>query len=645
MVNKKIKQYWIIGAIIAVILVFLSNQSIKPDSREIIEIKANPKLSDSLKMSMINILSKESTPFAIAFAKIGTKSRVIIETKNNDIVIKKQNLRPIAKIDELNILVGEYTPPEIINLTKDENVIQIDEDILMEAYLSTSVDVIRAEPKGGYTQNTFGKGVKVCVLDTGINDKHQYIGELDDNHKALCLTPPCKVGSAIDGHGHGTHCAGIIMSSMKRAGGLNGGYEDGVAPDTELYVGKVLGDNGRGYFSGILDGIRWCIDDAGADIISMSLGGGNYPGNCDSTSMCQQINHLLQGKNTIIVVAAGNAGSQGGGAPGCCSSVVSVASTTKNKQMSYFSSYNDEVDISAVGSNVLSTFQPLNRFATLSGTSMATPHIAGALAVLKSVKPTTTKGQLLDAVYSTAVNLGYPKKQQGYGLIDVYGACNALMPPISPDKCANVQYSNSSMYIKSGKRGLEASMNSWIRLPFFEEKQVETKPATEVCPTLSKEECLIYSSNCAYYTKKGCISNSQSPQQMKYIKINPQNYYVYSANIKSKLVIDSNYRLITSAQFPGSSDRYAIYHNLPYDALYISYLSYNTEYYYVFRRLDYYTGTNIINKAKSIKEQLITSNYNILGFIGDESSTANVCKSLFSSKYSDAGRSCSWWLN
>jgi subtilisin len=210
-----------------------------------------------------------------------------------------------------------------------------------------------------------GEGVVVAILDTGVDAGHPGL-----TGQVIRSANHTNSPTASDRQGHGTHCAGIVAERADGAGLV------GVAPGAKIHAGKVLGDNGSGLSSGIAQGIRTAVA-AGVDIISMSLGGPTP--DADTRNAIQE---AVQ-KGIWVVCAAGNEGpGDSPSFPGNYPEVVCVAAVDERGNVARFSSRNREVDIAAPGVSILSTY-PGGRYASLSGTSMATPYVAGVLALLR----------------------------------------------------------------------------------------------------------------------------------------------------------------------------------------------------------------------------------------------------------------------
>ncbi|TDV44824.1 S8 family serine peptidase [Actinophytocola oryzae] len=267
-----------------------------------------------------------------------------------------------------------------------------------------------------------GTGATVAVLDTGYDATHPdlanvVVGERDFTGEGIADTV-----------GHGTHVASTVAGS----GAASDGRRRGVAPGAKLLVGKVLGEFG-GTEADIIAGMQWAVDQ-GADVVSMSLG---TNGTSDGTDlMSQTLDELSDTTGTLFVVAAGNAGARESiGSPGAADRALTVGSVTKDDELSSFSSqgprsgdFGLKPEIAAPGSDIIAaraegTFPDSSvdeYYTQLSGTSMATPHVAGAAAILAGEHPDWTGSQLKDALVGSAKRLpGIDTLAQGAGRLDV----------------------------------------------------------------------------------------------------------------------------------------------------------------------------------------------------------------------------------
>jgi subtilisin len=267
-------------------------------------------------------------------------------------------------------------------------------------------------------QNLTGQGVCVAVLDTGIDLYHPDFQDrivAEDNARSFVIGE-----SVQDINGHGTHCAGVVAGPAQSCCGKR--Y--GVASEVNLLVGKVLNHQGYGHDDQILDAIDWA-ENQGAQIISMSFGSDrdrDHP----YTSLYEQVASILLERNILVTAAAGNSSSRPFyrkpvGNPAACPSIKSVAAIDRHCQVAPFSCAQlDEigcVDISAPGVAVHSAWTG-GGFRSVSGTSMAAPHIAGTIALYYQYYPDYTAKKIWDLVRENALPLGEPE-DFGCGLIRV----------------------------------------------------------------------------------------------------------------------------------------------------------------------------------------------------------------------------------
>ena len=272
-------------------------------------------------------------------------------------------------------------------------------------------------------KTTKGKGAVVAVLDTGIDANHRdFKGQI----KAVKDFTNSTSGSA-DVNGHGSFCAGTVAAAENGVGMV------GVAPEAQLVIGKVLSDRGSGMGSWIAAGIDWAVAND-ADVISLSLGSDGI----DSRIEAAIKRALAAGR--IVVAAAGNSGPREGtvGYPGGQSGVVCVAAVDAKLATAGFSSRGRAVMVAAPGVNIRSAY-PGDRFATMSGTSMATPYVAGCAALYvadckrRGVKPTPTEFTKL--VESTSRDLPPAGRDTatGFGLIQPAKlVVDAVVVPVPP---------------------------------------------------------------------------------------------------------------------------------------------------------------------------------------------------------------------
>lgn len=240
-----------------------------------------------------------------------------------------------------------------------------------------------------------GSEVKVAVVDTGIDLTHLDLNVVGNYN----VINPRK--TANDDNGHGTHVAGTIGALDNDRGVV------GVAPGVNLYAVKVLDRSGSGWVSDIVEGIYWCITNE-IQVINMSLGASQ-----GTVSFETAINDAYQ-TGIVIVAAAGNTGDTVQ-YPAAYDNVIAVSATDNSDDLAYFSSRGVEVELAAPGVDILSTYKG-GGYATMSGTSMASPHVAGVVALLLEDIADGVK----DILHTTAEDLGDVgfDPYYGYGLVD-----------------------------------------------------------------------------------------------------------------------------------------------------------------------------------------------------------------------------------
>jgi subtilisin family serine protease len=298
---------------------------------------------------------------------------------------------------------------------------------------SANVSLIGA-PKVWLALGTRGKGVTVAIIDTGIDYTHPALGG--------GFGPGFKVtggwdfvnndADPFDDNGHGTHVSGIVAGQSDTL--------TGVAPDVTLVAYKVLGANGGGSDSNVIAAIERAADPNGdgntndhVDVANLSLGGGGNPD--DPT--CVAIDNATAAGVTFAIAAGNNGVFHGIASPGNARSAITVGASDLNDRMTSFSSRGPNTknmvikpDVIAPGLSIVSSY-PGNRYVSLSGTSMATPHVAGAAALLKSLHHDWTPAQIKLALMNNSTYVSDDIMAVGAGRIDVYAAAtgNVVIDP------------------------------------------------------------------------------------------------------------------------------------------------------------------------------------------------------------------------
>ena len=309
------------------------------------------------------------------------------------------------------------------------------EDKEIKAYDDISNHVIGADSVWIKLGST-GKGIKIGIIDSGIDYLHPDLGGgIGPGFKVLGGFDFVNNDSdPMDDLGHGTHVAGIIAA--------NGTILKGVAPDANLYAFKVLDNSGSGPSSTIIAGIERALDpdqdpktNDAVNIISMSLGG---PGDPDDP-MSQAIDNATAAGVLCAIAAGNNSVYQTIGSPGCARTALTVGATDNLDEIASFSSrgpsnaiYEIKPDILAPGVEINSTKMG-GGYIAYSGTSMATPHIAGAAALILQLHPDWTPAMIKSALMESAKDLGKDIWTQGNGRVDVYKAAkqNTFISPAS----------------------------------------------------------------------------------------------------------------------------------------------------------------------------------------------------------------------
>ncbi|MDY6835241.1 MAG: S8 family serine peptidase [Chloroflexota bacterium] len=262
--------------------------------------------------------------------------------------------------------------------------------------------------------------ILIAIVDTGVDSQHEDI----ENYIDIGYDFVNDDDDPQDDHGHGTHCAGIAAASMDNGKGIAG------LAQVRVMAEKVLSRTGSGATSAVAAGIVHAVD-SGADIISMSLGG------TFGSQTLQNACDYAWNEGTLVVAAAGNDGRNIKIYPGSYDSVVRVGSIGQSETRSGFSNWGNDMELMAPGELILSTI-PGNRYNSWSGTSMATPHVAGVAALVWSHNSSLTNQQLRDRLNNNATDLGAAEWDElyGYGKVNAYASLTGddNPPPPPPDE-------------------------------------------------------------------------------------------------------------------------------------------------------------------------------------------------------------------
>ena len=289
----------------------------------------------------------------------------------------------------LNGFSVEMSEADAERLSEDFRVKFVEEDGVVTADVTQNnppwgldrIDQRNRPLSATYTYNWTGSGVRAYVIDTGIRTSHtQFGGRASNVFDAFG-------GSGADCNGHGTHVSGTI-----------GGSTYGVAKSALLRGVRVLDCNGSGSNSGVIAGVDWVrVNRINPAVANMSLGGGV------SSALDTAVNNLSNSGVTIAVAAGNSNANACNSSPARAANAITVGSTTTTDARSSFSNFGTCLDLFAPGSGILSAwFSSNTATATLSGTSMASPHVAGVAALYKQANPSASSTTIRNAIVNNA---------------------------------------------------------------------------------------------------------------------------------------------------------------------------------------------------------------------------------------------------
>jgi len=332
------------------------------------------------------------TAMVLGLTAIAAKSSATAEPTSRKIVVFKSGVlnEPArealvkkfggVKIKDLTLIDGKavlLSPKAEAALAKQAGVLRIDDDVIVEALVRGGISakptpiqsaetlpwgVDRIDAGKVWTVTT-GDPIRVAIIDTGIDVKHpDLIDNLKGGVSAVGYTT-----SYNDDNGHGTHVAGIVAAIDNEIGVI------GVGPKIDLYAVKVLDRRGSGNLSDVIEGLEWAISN-GIQVVNMSLG---------TASNVLSFQEAVQRVNAAGIVQVAAAGNNYGAViyPAAYSEVIAVSATDKTDTIASWSSRGPEIDLAAPGANIYSTYKG-STYKTLSGTSMAAPHVAGTAALV-----------------------------------------------------------------------------------------------------------------------------------------------------------------------------------------------------------------------------------------------------------------------
>ena len=354
-------------------------------------------------------INKQGVIKIIEERKILKVDRILSETEKSSLE-EKYDIQFSNDTESNGIYVVNITNEDILeDLQNELNAnIEIDIPVKMSAdVVDWGVSRIGADKVWGTGSGT---GVKIAVIDTGVQKDHpDLVSNLIAGYDFVNND-----SDANDDNGHGTHVAGIATATLNQAGVV------GVSNTSKILPIKVLNNQGYGYLSDVAKGIYFAADN-GARVINLSLGS-----TTDSLILKDAVNYASN-KGVLIVAAAGNDSGAPCSYPASYSNVICVVATDSRNMLASFSNIGGE--LAAPGVYNYSTYIG-SSYRYLSGTSMASPHVAGASALLFSICPTCTSTQIRELLRTSAVDLGEVGKDIlfGYGLVDLTSAVSLLNP-------------------------------------------------------------------------------------------------------------------------------------------------------------------------------------------------------------------------
>ena len=288
-----------------------------------------------------------------------------------------------------------------------------------------------------------GQNVNVCVVDTGVNTSHEALSGRIGGYASFIKEPDGTINTT-DYIGHGTHVSGIIAGYMPSKNFM------GIAPNARIYSAKVFNKEKDSTTESLVNAIDWCLSE-NTSVINMSLGYAYIKG--ADYSYLNPLNYAITkayNQGVLTVAASGNEGdtdlsSDNVNYPARFTNAISVASSDSSGRISYFSNRGPSVLLTAPGESILSSYiSSSSSYAYLSGTSMATPTVAGVIALIKQKYPSLTNAQIINLLKTTAVDKGAKGRDSiyGCGIVQAYPLSSDLLsnpPALATFKSYNVQ--------------------------------------------------------------------------------------------------------------------------------------------------------------------------------------------------------------
>jgi len=451
------------------------------------------------------------------------KEQQILETKNNNLIIKYKNTNLKKRINSFST----NSNIEILQLNKDEDI----ESIILELKNNPDIESVEKDEKlyileqnsltindPFYNQQWYLNCIKIpevwqklntnlktnpiviAVIDTGIETTHEeFKNKINPEGYNFILNND----NIYDVHGHGTNVSGVICAEINNFIGIAGIIDN---LDVKILPLQAASNNGTLFTSDVIKAINYAIE-KNVDIINMSIGVGSYS---------EILNETIQkavNKGIIVIAGAGNKGTNSYNYPASYDNVISVGSIDENKNISYFSNYNDKVDIVVPGENIYTT-NINNSYKNKGGTSFSTAIVSGVVAILKSVEPSLTSQEIYNILTTTAEDIGEIGKDDyyGYGVVNALNAINNVIDDNNECKAWQTQYNviDNKIWTIKFNMPIDNSIVNNDNIYILDENKIKLNQNMLV----ENDKIIIY------------------PPSENYI--NGKNYNLYINNIKSK---------------------------------------------------------------------------------------------------------------
>lgn len=379
-------------------------------------------------------VSEEFKPVDFASGRLLVKFKDSINSDGQLLLLKRYNLEQLAILKKLDYRIVKVKPGSeyslIQKLKANPLIDKVELDGIAEAFITTNDPLILQQwglfkskftDSSGISAWDINKGsaeVKIAILDTGIDQNHEDLASKIVVNQNFTSSP-----TVDDLYGHGTHVAGIAAAITDNNIGVAGsGY------NSSLMNVKVLDDRGSGYYSWVANGIIWAADN-GAKVINMSLGGPT------PSSLLEDAINYAWNKGVVVVAAAGNSGVDDPSYPAYYTNAIAVAATDSDDSKASWSNYGNWVDVAAPGVSIYSTLPnhtnklKKKNYGSLSGTSMATPHVAGLAGLIWASSLCLDNNCVRNRIESMSDAIAGTGLYWKFGRINAFNSLGGVIPP------------------------------------------------------------------------------------------------------------------------------------------------------------------------------------------------------------------------